>query len=115
MPGMISVGPTNDQDVNGVLSGERWDTLNLTFSFPTSASHYEPVYGEREPQTNFEALNGSQVAAARQVFAMVSSFTNLNFSEIGETSTTHATIRQAMSDKPSTAWSYMPGASVEAG
>src|SRR5918993_4986738 len=109
MPGMISVGSTNNQDMDGILSGERWDALDLTFSFPTSASYYEAGYGHQEPQANFEALNGQQAAVARQVFAMVSSLTNLNFSEVSETSTSHATIRQAMSDGPTTAWSYMPG------
>ncbi len=115
MPGMISVGSTNDQDMDGILSGERWDALDLTFSFPTSASNYEAGYGHQEPRANFEALNGQQAAVARQVFAMASSLTNLNFSEVGETATSHATIRQAMSDGPATAWSYMPGAGAEAG
>jgi serralysin len=115
MAGTISTGLTNDQDKNGLLSGEQWSALDLTFSFPTNASQYEAGYGLREQQTNFEALNDLQAATVRQVFAMVSGLTNLTFSELDGASAGQAVIRQAMSDKPATAWSYTPGPSAEAG
>jgi serralysin len=115
MVGTISVGRTNNHDTDGVLTGMRWDTLNLTYSFPTSASFYEASYGKGEPQNAFETLNPVQIAAARSALTMISSVTNLNFSEIRETAATHATLRLAMSDTPTPAWTYTPGGSAEAG
>ncbi len=38
MPGTSSVTRTNNQDIDGLLSGIRWNTTALSFGFPTSAS-----------------------------------------------------------------------------
>jgi serralysin len=115
MAATITVARTGNQDIDGVLSGAGWSGLNLTFSFPTRASYYGSDYGWSEPQANFGALNGSQARAAREVFSMIASVTDLSFTEISESSTRHATIRLANSDTPSPAWSYFPDSSDEGG
>ena len=53
-------------------------------------------------------LNGTQQAAVRTALTMYAAVTNLAFTEITETSTSHATLRLAHSNDPSTAWAYYP-------
>ncbi|HZH50815.1 MAG TPA: M10 family metallopeptidase [Microvirga sp.] len=115
MTSFNTVGFTGNQNIDGVLSGARWDALNLTYSFPQHASFYGGGYGLGEPQNGFETLNPDQMAAARKALEMISAVTDLAFSELVETETSHATLRMAMSDKPESAWTYIPGAGQESG
>jgi len=111
----VSVERTGHQDIDGLLSHSRWNSFNLTYSFPKQASFYGSNYGSGEPQSHFSSLNSLQSKAAREVLAMVSSVTNLNFTEITETSGTHATLRMANSNAPYPAWSYLPHEAEEGG
>jgi serralysin len=115
MANPISIQGAANQDINGVMSGVSWDTLDLTYSFPTSASLYGDSYGLKETENNFQSLSPTQAAVARQVFGMISSVTNLTFTEVQETSVNHADLRLARSDAPEAAWSYFPDASPEGG
>src|SRR5687768_5613699 len=114
MPGTTTVAATSDQDTNGLLSGVKWAVTSLTFSFPTSASFYGAGYPNNETAT-FQPLNATQQAAARAVLAMYSSFTNLTFTEVTETSSVHGDLRFAQSNAPSTAWAYFPHSSQVGG
>lgn len=109
MAGVTSVSRSRDQDIDGLLSGSRW-TGALTYSFPASASLYGSGYGDGEPSNNFAALNAAQQAVVRQLLGNYSAVANLTFTEITETQTTHADLRYARSNDPSTAWAYYPGA-----
>jgi serralysin len=115
MAGIVSVGPTGAQDTDGVLKGVKWDALNLTYSFPVKASFYGAGYVTGEPQNSFEPLNAAQMATVRTVFDMVASVTNLTFTEMTETATSHAELRFAMSDEPASAWTYELDGSQESG
>lgn len=115
MTATILVARTGNQDIDGVLWSSCWSDFNLTYSFPTKASYYGEDYGFGEPQDNFAALSEDQRDAARQVFAMIAAATNLTFTEITETSTSHATLRFASSDAPPTGWSYLPDPADEGG
>jgi serralysin len=115
MPATSSVGSTGNSYIDGVLSGIKWAVTNLTYSFPTSASFYGSGYGNGEPSTGFEALNATQQAAARAALQNVSAVANVTFQEITETSSQHADLRFAESDKPSTAWAYYPSTAPEGG
>ena len=103
----------SNQDINGLLSGVAWNTTNLTYSFPTAAAYYGGGYSEAN--NNFEAATAAQKAVVRYALSLVSRYTQLVFTEVTETSTTHATLRIANSDSPSTSWAYYPGAYVQAG
>ncbi len=115
MPSTSSVSPTTDLYLNGVLSGIKWATGSLTFSFPTSGSLYGTPYGSGEPTNNFEAFTAVQQNAVRAVLQMFSSVANLTFTEVTETSSVHGDIRYAESDATSTAWAYYPSTSVLGG
>ncbi|MGO4385964.1 M10 family metallopeptidase [Microvirga sp. 2YAF29] len=115
MVGTISVQRTGNQDIDGVLSASRWNGLNLNYSFPTDAAHMGSAYGSGETQNNFAGLTALQTQAARKVVGVISSLTNLTFTEIQETQANHATLRMARSDEPEAAWTYLPGDYAEAG
>jgi VCBS repeat-containing protein len=111
VPAVSSFSPTSDPYLNGVMSGIKWATGSLTFSFPSDPTFYGAAYGSGEPTTGFEAFTALQQDATRAVLQMYSSVVNLTFTEVTETSTVHGDLRYAESDKPSTAWAYYPSTS----
>ncbi|MGO4524086.1 M10 family metallopeptidase C-terminal domain-containing protein [Microvirga sp. 2MCAF35] len=115
MAATAPVDRTYDQNIDGILSGERWDSPNLTYSFPSMASVYGDRYGVGEDLNNFQPLTPLQRETVRKVFAMISDVTNLSFVEIRDTSSQRADLRFARSDEPSTAWTYLPTKAPEAG
>ncbi|WP_457090941.1 M10 family metallopeptidase [Microvirga sp. P5_D2] len=115
MVGTVSVQSTGNQDIDGVLSTSRWNSLNLNYSFPVNAGYLGSAYGKGETQNNFAGLTQLQAQAARKVLGVVSSLTNLTFTEMQETQSNHATLRMARSDEPEAAWTYLPGQAEEAG
>ncbi len=85
---------TGNRNVDAVLIGSQWGTLNLTYSFPTSGSNYNGVGLDTNGVNNYHLdLGTQQQAAARAAFAQISAYTNLTFTEITETDTVHANIR----------------------
>ena len=115
MPATSSVSVTSDPYLNGVLSGIKWATGSLTFSFPSAASLYGSPYGSGEPTNNFEAFTAVQQTAVRAVLQTFSSVANLTFTEVTETSSVHGDIRYAESDATGTAWAYYPSTSILGG
>jgi serralysin len=92
--------------VNALLFGMRWNSLELTYSFPQQATFYGKGYGFGEPDNHFASLNAAQMTAARSIFAATSAVTALTFQEIEETASRHADLRLALSDTPVPAWTY---------
>ena len=115
MPATSTLSPTGTPIVDGVLSGTKWAVTNFTYSFPTSGSFYEAGYGSGEPTNRFEAFNAAQQAATRTILSSYSAVANLSFTEITESSSTHADLRFAESDAPGTAWAYYPTTRAEGG
>ena len=115
MPAVSTFSPTIDPLVNGVLSGIKWATGSLTFSFPSSGSLYGSYSGSNEPTTGFEALTAAQQTATRAVLQMYSAVANVTFTEVTETSSVHGDLRYAESNAPSTAWAYYPSTSALGG
>lgn len=108
---------TSGQDIDGLLSGSAWASLNLTYSFPDSKSDYGKGYGSGEPNAGFRALNTVQQQAVTTILNSYASVSDLSFTLIpfhaGNDYT--ATLRYAESNKPSTAWAYYPSESPEGG
>jgi serralysin len=92
VPAVSSFSPTSDPYLNGVLSGIKWATGSLTFSFPSDPTYYGAAYGSGEPTTGFEAFTALQQDAVLQMY---SSVVNLTFTEVTETSTVHGDLRYA--------------------
>ena len=115
MPAVTAYSLTADPYLDGVLGDAKWAVGSLTYSFPTSGSYYGSFYGQGENVTKFAAFNAAQQDAVRSVLQMYASVTNLSFVEIAETSSQHADLRFAMSDKFGTAWAYTPSPAPEGG
>jgi Ca2+-binding RTX toxin-like protein len=96
---------TGVRNIDAVLIGSKWGTLNLTFSFPAAGSNYNGRGYDSNGVSNYQMVLGAeQQAAARAAFAQLSALTGLTFTEITETGTVHANIRisqTADNDAPS--------------
>lgn len=114
MTATATVSLTGDPYLNGVLSGIRWGVDTLTFSFPSSASYYGS-YSGGEQNNAFEAFTPLQQEAIRTILKSYSAVTNLKFSEVTESLTTHGELRYSESDAPSTAWAYYPSTAAAGG
>ena len=85
---------TGNRNVDAVLIGSKWGSLNLTYSFPTSGSNYNGPFLDSNGVNAYHLVLGpQQQAAARAAFAQLSAATGLTFTEITETDTVHANIR----------------------
>lgn len=115
MPAVSTYSPTGDLYVDAVLSGVKWGTNSLTFSFPTDPSYYGASYGSGEPSNNFEAFTSVQQVAVRSILTMDAAVANLTFTEVTETPSQHGDLRFAESDAPGTAWAYYPSTSALGG
>src|SRR5262249_6575887 len=87
------------QDIDATLIGSKWISTDLTYSFPTNANQYQAGYGSTPAGSGFDtnpsgfiAFNAAQQTAPRYALAQIQADTNLTFTEIPETTTTHATI-----------------------
>jgi Ca2+-binding RTX toxin-like protein len=119
-----AVTATNNQDINGLLRGNRWTLLDQSFSFPTLASQYgsylhqltiNGVLTNVDETTTFQALNAAMQASARAAFSMVNGYTLLNLTENTATPGA-ATIRLGRSDSAQpTAYAYYPSSSAQGG
>lgn len=115
MPAIATYGLNGNAYIDGVLGKDKWATNSLTYSFPTSGSYYGNSYGTAENITNFGSLGTIQQTTARSALKGYASVANLTFTERGETTTQHADLRFAMSDKTGSAWAYMPNTAAEGG
>jgi len=103
-----AVVATNNQDINGLLSGTRWSNVNLTFGFPTLASQYFNYVAGDEQDHGFAPLNATMMTAARGIFAQYTAITGLTLTE-NAAAPGNATIRLAFSsDASPTAYAYYP-------
>lgn len=81
----------------------------ITYAFPTSPTDYVYTY---ETDAGFASISAKMQTAALFAFDQVRAFTLL---DITAGINTTADIRLAMSDRPDTAYAYMPGDYVQAG
>jgi serralysin len=115
-----TVTATGDNNIDGLLSGVKWASNQITFSFTNSINDYESGYESRAAHgLNFQSLNATQRAVARAWIGTGGEFYNISFLnpvELTGANDRNATIRMAMSDVPGTAFAYYPNSSfVEGG
>jgi serralysin len=107
----VSQSATSDQNINGVLSGNKWGGTTLSYSFPTAANQYEAGYSET---STFGEATAALKTATRYAIGLISQYTNLVTQEVAPT--TAADIRTAFSDSANpTAYAYYPSDSTKGG
>lgn len=109
MPSTSGVALTGNPDIDGVLSGIKWATNSLTFSFPDLMGEYGYSL------TGFEAFNAAQQAAVQAVLGLYASVSNLTFAEVTESASVHGDLRFAEEDNAGTAYAYYPSSSEYGG
>lgn len=108
--GVEYVGPTRAPTIDGLLSGVKWASTALTYSFPTSAA----AYGySGEADNGFAGVSAPQQAAIVKALGLFSSVTGLTFSQAASDAT--GTLRFAQSNEPATAWAYYPATAEQGG
>ena len=121
----VSIGPPATQaqiieeDIQAMLSGDQWSTLNLTYSFPNSSSDYAQGFGEGnddgpEP-ASFSPFTATQQAAVQAMLPYIASLTNLTFQQLFDPNDGAAKLRYAMTNATGAAHAYYPGNYDEAG
>jgi serralysin len=114
-----TVTATGNNNIDGLLSGVKWASNSVSFSFTNSINDYEAGYPDRAAHAaSFQTLNATQRAAARAWIGTGGEFykvSNLNPSELTGASDRDATIRMASSNVPGTAFAYYPNSSSVAG
>ncbi len=109
MASVSYVGATGDKDIDGLLSGYRWNGV-LTYSFPDAPSDYSSHYGYNEPLYGFAQVSAAQQTVIHRAMALVTEYTNLTVQYSG---TDGADIRIAQSSRANpTAYAYYPGSNV---
>lgn len=83
--------PSGNRDIDGLTGGERWNTGNLFYSFPTRASAYSY---DGEPD-HFQAMLSELKPGLRKALSEFSQVANLTFTE---TTGNGADLRMAMTD-----------------
>ena len=110
----VSIGPPADkaqideENIEALLSGATWNTLNLTYGFTSIGSQYGPGEGTDEIAAGMAPLNVVQQSAVRTMVGQIASLTNLTFTELAG-SPGSAQLRYALSNEPETAHAYYPG------
>jgi serralysin len=116
--GTTTITASTDNNIDGLLSDDRWASTSVTYSFTDNFSNdYESGYSNASiHSSSFQTLNSTQRAVARSWAKNYSDVSLLNLSELTGTNDRNATIRIAMSDDAApTAYGYLPGNSVEGG
>jgi serralysin len=113
MATVIEQFATGKSDIDGLLSGSKWDGT-VTYSFPDSAADYLPDYGSGEPVApGFAQISQNQQQIVIAIMASVASFTGLSPTRTGSVT---ADIKLAQSSEANpTAYAYYPGDYAEGG
>jgi serralysin len=93
--------------IDGVLSGVKWNTLALTYSFPDKRADYENNYSDPAAK-KAHMLSATQRGAVEDILAQISGFTALTFTESTGASVPDADMRFALSPLANPAFAYYP-------
>ena len=101
---------SGNPNFDGLLSGTQWASTNLTFSFPTDSADYNFGYiaGAGAPSDGFAPLNAAEQQAVLTVLNDYAAISNLQFTQITETTTQHANLREAQSAQAGAAMTFAP-------
>lgn len=126
---VIAIHPANINTIDSLLSDLRWESVTISYSFPTSnnplfwstqpGAGYGSQFGNGEPWSSAATvLTSKDQVNFEQALQRWANVANLNFVKITETPNEVGDIRAAYSEDPdefTLAWSYLPGYSVRAG
>ena len=113
--GTTQVSLSGNNAIDSLLSGVRWQSGTISYSFPVVGSTFLTNYSsDQEPWTGFEPTTAAQRAGIRQALATWAAVANISLNEVTEPSAS-GVVRLAQSSAPNTAWAYYPDASEPGG
>src|SRR5438128_10510598 len=110
MTATSSVAYAGNLDIDGVLSGVKWASNELTYSFASLAT-----FGVGGVSVGVQTFSATQQDAIRAILASISGFANLSFTEVKETSSTQGTLRFGEAATVVTSYGYYPSSSSQGG
>ncbi|WP_170181740.1 FG-GAP-like repeat-containing protein [Phreatobacter stygius] len=110
--GDTAQGGTGVQNIDGLLTGQKWDSTTLSFMFPTR-SYFDAGYYDQNALQGFQVATAAQQTAARAAFAGYAAVSGLRFTEVSAAgitgpNTPAVDITIARSTYPATAFAYYP-------
>ncbi|ESQ73535.1 hypothetical protein ABAC402_18860 [Asticcacaulis sp. AC402] len=108
---------TGNQLIDGAIFGSRWTVTNITFSFPATGEFYNTPYYDPAYIAEQVPFNAAQQSAALYGLSLISSYTNLTFTQVTESAETHGIIRmsQTTADGAGSAEGNFPGSDASDG
>ncbi|ESQ73470.1 M10 family metallopeptidase C-terminal domain-containing protein, partial [Asticcacaulis sp. AC402] len=108
---------TGNPLIDGAIFGSRWTVTNITFSFPATGEFYNTPYYDPAYTAEQVPFNAAQQSAALYAFSLISSYTNLTFTQVTESAETHGIIRmsQTTADGAGSAEGNFPGSDASDG
>lgn len=103
-----AINATGDYRIDALLSGYKWGTTTVTYSFYSNAVWGGQYYGSETVSEVSEPVKTN----VRAIMALYGSVMNVNFVEVTETSSTIGYIRVMDSTAPSYAYAYYPASSA---
>lgn len=104
---------TGVQNVDALLSSNKWSGSSLTYMFPNTTTYFGAGYYDQSALQGFAVATAAQQTSAMAAFAAIAGFTNMNFSEELASGITgpyspQVDITIARSSYPGTAYAYYP-------
>ncbi|MES2194701.1 MAG: M10 family metallopeptidase C-terminal domain-containing protein [Pseudomonadota bacterium] len=113
MATVVSVTPTNNPEIDGLLGGTAW-AGTVTYSFPSSPGSYAVGYGYGEPEDpSFTGLSAEMQFAVSYAIALIVSYTNISVQNVG-TGAADIMVAHSAVVNP-TSWTYLPDAAYSEG
>ena len=114
--GSVNQPATGDQDVDGVLSGKKWNTSQISYNFPTSASYYGSNYdGDNDEPSGFQPVSASFQAMYQDALKQYASVANVTFTEVGAASASNISVARTNTLGANFSYGYNPGSAQRAG
>ena len=111
MTATSSVAYTGNLDIDGVLSGVKWASPQLNFSFASLASaSVDSLLGVK-----VQTFSATQQDTIRAILSSISAFSSLTFTEVKETASTQGTLRFGEQATQVTSYGYYPSSSSQGG
>jgi hypothetical protein len=121
MAGSTSVSATGNANIDGLLTGLKWNASVIAYNFPTVSSYYGTAYaGTHDFPSGFVAVSASfqaMITKALGEFAAVSNlaFTQVGSSDVSDISVGRTSLLGTGGSVGFTGYGYYPGSSQRAG
>ncbi|WP_238185385.1 M10 family metallopeptidase, partial [Methylobacterium trifolii] len=114
--GGASQGATGNQDLDGLLSGSRWDGTSITYNFPTGAGYYPADYnGANNEPASFVAVSASFQSMVRDALHQYELVANVTFTEVGAGDAANISVARTGNLNGFSGYGYNPGSAARAG